>query len=261
MRHVLAVGGSDSSGGAGLQADVKTLHALGVHASTVVTAVTAQSSTAVTDVHEVPVDSVRAQLAAVLDDLGADAVKTGMLPSPDTVAAVAAAVGGRPLVVDPVGVSSTGQALSSPAALAALVELLLPLATVVTPNLAEVAALTGLVVDDVDGMVQAARAVRALGPQWVLVKGGHLAGEPVDVLYDGQQVRTLTGERVVTAHTHGTGCTLASALAARLALGDDVPTAAAAAKAFVAEALRRGYPAGAGAGPVRQSSHSSSSRS
>ena len=245
------VGGSDSSGGAGVQADVKALHALGVHASTVVTAVTAQSSTAVTDVHEVPVETVRAQLAAVLDDLGADVVKTGMLPSAAAVSAVAEAVGDRPLVVDPVGVSSTGRALTTPAAVHAVVALLLPRATVVTPNLVEVEALTGLVVDDVDGMVRAARAVHALGPRWVLVKGGHLTGRPVDVLYDGQEVLELTGERVVSDHTHGTGCTLASALAGYLALGDDVPTAAARAKALVTEAIRRGYPMGAGAGPVR----------
>jgi hydroxymethylpyrimidine/phosphomethylpyrimidine kinase len=251
VRSVLAVGGSDSSGGAGVQADVKALHALGVHASTVVTAVTAQSSTAVTDVHEVPVATVRAQRVAVLDDLGADVVKTGMLPSAAAVAAVAELVGDRPLVVDPVGVSSTGRALTTPAAVQAAVALLLPRATVVTPNLAEVQALTGLVVDDVDGMVRAARAVHALGPRWVLVKGGHLTGRPVDVLYDGQEVRELAGERVVTDHTHGTGCTLASALAGCLALGDDVPTAAARAKALVTEAIRRGYPMGAGAGPVR----------
>jgi hydroxymethylpyrimidine/phosphomethylpyrimidine kinase len=245
------VGGSDSSGGAGVQADVKALHALGVHASTVVTAVTAQSSTAVTDVHEVPVETVRAQLAAVLDDLGADVVKSGMLPSAAAVSAVAEAVGDRPLVVDPVGVSSTGRALTTPAAVQAAVALLLPRATVVTPNLVEVEALTGLVVDDVDGMVRAARAVHALGPRWVLVKGGHLTGRPVDVLYDGQEVLELTGERVDSDHTHGTGCTLASALAGYLALGDDVPTAAARAKALVTEAIRRGYPMGAGAGPVR----------
>jgi len=256
VRSVLAVGGSDSSGGAGIQADVKTLHALGVHVSTVVTAVTAQSSTAVTDVHEVPVASVRAQLDAVLTDLGADVVKTGMLCTAGTVAAVADAVVGRRLVVDPVGVSSTGRALLSPAGLDVLRDRLLPLATVVTPNLAEVTALTGIVVGDlvgdVDGMVRAARAVHALGPRWVLVKGGHLPGPPVDVLYDGHELRELTGERLPGEHTHGTGCTLASALAGYLALGEDVPAAAAKAKAFVAEAIRHGYPLGAGAGPVRQ---------
>jgi hydroxymethylpyrimidine/phosphomethylpyrimidine kinase len=251
VKRVLAVGGSDSSGGAGIQADVKTLHALGVHASTVVTAVTAQSSTDVLDVHDVPVDSIRAQLSAVLGDLGADVVKTGMLSSAGAVLALAEALQGQPLVIDPVGVSSTGRSLLTPAALGLLRTRLLPLATVVTPNLAEVAALTGLVVEDEAGLQEAAEAVHALGPRWVLVKGGHLPGQPTDLLYDGKAALLLQGDRIPTRHTHGTGCTLASALAAHLALGDDVPTAARKAKEFVADALRRGYPLGAGPGPVR----------
>jgi hydroxymethylpyrimidine/phosphomethylpyrimidine kinase len=251
VKRVLAVGGSDSSGGAGIQADVKTLHALGVHASTVVTAVTAQSSTDVLDVHDVPVDSIRAQLSAVLGDLGADVVKTGMLSSAGAVLALAEALQGQPLVVDPVGVSSTGRSLLTPAALGLLRTRLLPLATVVTPNLAEVTALTGLVVEDEAGLQEAAEAVHALGPRWVLVKGGHLRGQPTDLLYDGKAALLLRGDRIPTRHTHGTGCTLASALAAHLALGDDVPTAARKAKEFVTDALRRGYPLGAGPGPVR----------
>jgi hydroxymethylpyrimidine/phosphomethylpyrimidine kinase len=251
VKRVLAVGGSDSSGGAGIQADVKTLHALGVHASTVVTAVTAQSSTDVLDVHDVPVDSIRAQLSAVLGDLGADVVKTGMLSSAGAVLALAEALQGQPLVIDPVGVSSTGRSLLTPAALGLLRTRLLPLATVVTPNLAEVTALTGLVVEDEAGLQEAAEAVHALGPRWVLIKGGHLPGQPTDLLYDGKTALLLRGDRIPTRHTHGTGCTLASALAAHLALGDDVPTAARKAKEFVSDALRRGYPLGAGPGPVR----------
>jgi hydroxymethylpyrimidine/phosphomethylpyrimidine kinase len=251
VKRVLAIGGSDSGGGAGIQADVKTLHALGVHGSTVVTAVTAQTSTAVTDIHDVPVDSIRAQLAAVLTDLGADVVKTGMLSSPGAVLAVLEALGAEPLVVDPVGVSSTGRALLAPAALELLRTELLPRATVVTPNLREVAALTGVVVDDEHGLLDAAMAVHALGPTWVLVKGGHLPGRPTDLLYDGRHALLLDGDRIRTDHTHGTGCVLAAALAAHLALGADVPTAARAAKAFVTEAIRRGYPLGAGPGPVR----------
>ena len=250
MKRVLAVGGTDSSGGAGLAADVKTLRSIGVHAAVVVTAVTAQSSTDVLDVHDVPEASVRAQLAAVLSDLGADVVKTGMLGHPGAVAAVAEAVAGRPLVVDPVGVSSTGRSLLSPEALDLLRSSLLPLATVVTPNLAEVAALSGVHVDGEADLLRAAEAVLALGPQWVLVTGGHLPGPPVDLLCDGDQVHRLAGERVDSAHTHGTGCTLASALAGHLALGEDVPGAARKAKALVTQAIRRGYPMGAGAGPV-----------
>ena len=252
MRHVLAIGGSDSSGGAGIQADLKTLQAVGVHGSTVITAVTAQSSTAVHAVHDVPAAMIRAQLQAVLGDLGADVVKTGMLSSAAAVDVVAAEVAGRPLVVDPVGVSTTGQALLTPAALVLLRSRLLPLAIVVTPNLAEVEALTGFVVERATDLEEAARRVYALGPRWVLVKGGHLIGPPLDLLYDGVQSYELHGQRIDTPHTHGTGCTLASAIAGYLALGDDVLAAALKAKEFVAESLRRGYPLGSGRGPVRQ---------
>jgi len=245
VKRVLVVGGSDSGGGAGIQADVKTLHSLGVHAATVVTAVTAQDSQAVHGVWEVPLDAVELQLRAVLDDLGADVVKTGMLPG-DCVEVVARAVAGLPLVVDPVGVSSTGHQLADPRALRPL----LHQATVVTPNLAEVEALTGVVVSGPDDLFAAAEAVHALGPQWVLVTGGHLHGEPLDLLYDGTTAHALRGRRVATPHTHGTGCTLASALAGHLALGQPVPVAAQHAKEAVTRALERAYPLGAGAGPV-----------
>jgi hydroxymethylpyrimidine/phosphomethylpyrimidine kinase len=247
---VLAVGGSDSGGGAGIQADLKALHAVGVHACTAVTAVTAQDSSGVHGSWPVPVEALRAQLRAVLDDLGADVVKTGMLPSAAAVAAVAEEVGDLPLVVDPVGVSSTGHELTPPDALAALRDVLLPRALVVTPNLAEVAALTGRPVRGRDDLEEAALAVLELGPRWVLVTGGHLPGEPVDLLHDGTTAHFLPGRRVATRHTHGTGCTLAAALAGHLALGADVPTAAQRAKELVTAALERGYPLGAGAGPV-----------
>lgn len=250
MRTVLAVGGSDSSGGAGVQADLKALHAVGVHACTAVTAVTAQDSTAVHGSWPVPEAALRAQLRAVLDDLGADVVKTGMLPSAESVRAVAEEIGELPLVVDPVGVSSTGGELTPPEALAAVREVLLPRALVVTPNLAEVAALTGRPVAGPDDLEEAALAVLALGPRWVLVTGGHLPGDPVDLLHDGTTAHLLPGRRVATSHTHGTGCTLAAALAGYLALGADVPTAAARAKELVTRALEQGYPLGRGAGPV-----------
>jgi hydroxymethylpyrimidine/phosphomethylpyrimidine kinase len=252
MKRVLVIGGSDSSGGAGIQADLKTLQAVGVHGSTVITAVTAQSSTAVHAVHDVPAAMIRAQLQAVLGDLGADVVKTGMLSSAAAVDVVADEVAGRPLVVDPVGVSTTGQALLAPAALALLRSRLLPLALVVTPNLAEVEALTGFVIERATDLEEAAARVYGLGPRWVLVKGGHLIGPPLDLLYDGVQSYELYGQRIDTPHTHGTGCTLASAIAGYLALGDDVLAAAVKAKELVAESLRRGYPLGAGRGPVRQ---------
>ena len=254
MRSVLVVGGSDSGGGAGLSADLKTLSALGVHGSSVVTAVTAQSSTAVLGVWPVPVAAVRAQLAAVLDDLGADVVKTGMLVGPEVVDAVvgamADAVGDRPLVVDPVGSSTTGQVLLSPDGLLALRDRLLPRATVITPNLAEVQALTGFVVRSRSDLREAADRVLALGPTWVLVTGGHLPGEPVDLLADGTTYDELGGSRLDSPHTHGTGCTLASALAGHLALGVTVPEAARLARELVREAIAGGYGLGAGAGPV-----------
>jgi hydroxymethylpyrimidine/phosphomethylpyrimidine kinase len=252
VRSVLAIGGSDSSGGAGIQADLKTLQAIGVHGSTVLTAVTAQSSTAVHAVHDVPLAVILAQLAAVLEDLGADVVKTGMLSSAETVEAVADAVVGLPLVVDPVGVSTTGQALLSADALLVLRSRLLPLATVVTPNLAEVEALTGFVIESAADLQEAAKRVVDLGPAWVLITGGHLPGPPVDLLHDGVESHELLGDRIDTPHTHGTGCTLASAIAGYLALGEEVPVAAVKAKAFVVEAIRRGYSLGAGSGPVRQ---------
>lgn len=252
MKRVLAVGGTDSGGGAGLAADLRTLAALGVHGAMVVTAVTAQSSLAVEALHEVPVAVVRAQLAAVLGDLGADVVKTGMLASAPIVTAVVDAVAGRLLVVDPVGVSSSGQSLLTPEGLTLLRSRLLPLALVVTPNLAEVQALTGFVVASSKDLLEAARRVHALGPAWVLVKGGHLPGAPMDLLWDGTTSLELVGERWQTPHTHGTGCTLATALAGHLALGRSVPEAATAAKAFVTRAISRGYAVGAGPGPVRQ---------
>jgi hydroxymethylpyrimidine/phosphomethylpyrimidine kinase len=253
VKRVLAVGGSDSGGGAGIQADLKALHAVGVHACTAVTAVTAQDSTAVHEVWPVPADALRAQLRAVLDDIGADVVKTGMLPSAEAVATVAAEIGDLPLVVDPVGVSSTGHRLASSEALDALRRVLLPRATVVTPNLAEVEALTGVVVRTAEDLLDGARAVHALGPRWVLLTGGHLPGEPLDLLYDGTTAHELRGPRVATRHTHGTGCTLAAALAGYLALGDPVPEAARRAKALVTQALSRGYALGRGAGPVNAS--------
>ena len=178
--RVLTVAGSDSGGGAGIQADLKTMLALGVHGMSVVTAVTAQDSTGVHGYWELPAEAVDAQLAAVLDDIGVDAVKTGMLASPDLVAVIAARLRGvdAPLVVDPVCVSKHGDPLLVPAAVDAIVSDLLPIATVVTPNLLEVTRLTGLVVDDVAGQRRAAEALLALGSRWVLVKGGHLRRRP-----------------------------------------------------------------------------------
>jgi hydroxymethylpyrimidine/phosphomethylpyrimidine kinase len=250
--RVLAIAGSDSGGGAGMQADLKTLLALGVHGMTVITAVTAQNSVGVQGYWELPAEAVAAQLDSVLGDIGAQAIKTGMLASAVLVGTVCDALAevAAPVVVDPVAVSKHGDSLLSAGTLEAVRERLLPLATVVTPNLLEAGLLTGMTIGSEAEMLAAARRINAMGPQWVLVKGGHLPGRPVDLLSDGDRVIRYPGDRIDSVHTHGTGCTLASAIAARLALGDDVPTAVKAAKAYVTGAIAAGFPLGVGIGPV-----------
>ena len=251
--RVLTVAGSDSGGGAGIQADLKTMLAHGVHGMSVLAAVTAQNSLGVQGYWELPVEAVRAQLASVLDDIGVDAVKTGMLASTALVTAVADVLGrvGVPVVVDPVGVSKHGDALLAADAVAAVRDRLLPVATLVTPNLYEVGQLTGVEVGSEADLRRAAEAVLALGPRAVLVKGGHLDGDAVDLLLtaDGTE-RVYRAPRLDNRHTHGTGCTLASSIASRLALGDDLPTAVGAAKDYVTGAIAVGFPLGAGIGPV-----------
>jgi hydroxymethylpyrimidine/phosphomethylpyrimidine kinase len=250
--RVLAIAGSDSGGGAGIQADLKTMLALGVHGMTVICAVTAQNSVGVQGYWELPPEAVAAQLDSVLGDIGAQAIKTGMLASAVLVGTVCDALAevAAPVVVDPVAVSKHGDSLISEGTLDAIRERLLPLATVVTPNLLEAELLTGMNITDETRMLAAARMINAMGPQWVLIKGGHLPGNPVDLLFDGEQVIRYPGQRITSAHTHGTGCTLASAIAARLAIGDDVPTAVQAAKEYVTGAIAAGFPLGAGIGPV-----------
>jgi hydroxymethylpyrimidine/phosphomethylpyrimidine kinase len=250
--RVLTIAGSDSGGGAGIQADLKTMLACGVHGMSVITAVTAQNSVGVQGYWELPEEAVRAQLRSVFDDIGVDAVKTGMLASSGLVSLVAKELAtiSAPVVVDPVGVSKHGDALLAADAVAVIRAELVPLATVVTPNLHEVAQLTGVQVTDEAGLREAAEAVHVLGPGWVLVKGGHLAGDPVDLLFDGTTQYLLRAPRLDNRHTHGTGCTLASAIASYLALGHDVPRAAELAKAYVTGAIGSGFALGAGIGPV-----------
>jgi hydroxymethylpyrimidine/phosphomethylpyrimidine kinase len=250
--RVLTIAGSDSGGGAGIQADLKTMLALGVHGMSVVTAVTAQNSVGVQGFWELPVEAVRAQFHSVVGDIGVDAVKTGMLASADIVAAVAGLLDtvDVPVVVDPVGVSKHGDSLLHADAVTAVRERLVPRATVVTPNLFEVTQLTGVKVRSVEEMPAAAVAVKALGPDWVLVKGGHLEGEAADLLSDGTTEHWFRAPRSDNRHTHGTGCTLASAIASYLALGEDVVTAVGWAKDYVTGAIRYGFQLGAGIGPV-----------
>lgn len=250
--RVLSVAGSDSGGGAGIQADLKTMLACGVHGMSVVTAVTAQNSLGVQGYWELPAEAVRAQFRSVVDDIGVQAVKTGMLASRQLVETVAELLQPLdvPVVVDPVGVSKHGDSLLAPEAVATVRDVLLPVATVVTPNLYEVAQLTGVKVEEERELPAAAEAVHALGPRWVLVKGGHLPGDAADVLFDGERVHWFRAPRLNNRHTHGTGCTLASAIASSLARGAGMVEAVGAAKDYVTGALRGGFPLGDGIGPV-----------
>ncbi len=256
--RVLTIAGSDSGGGAGIQADLKTMLAHGVHGMTVLTAITAQNSVGVQGVWQLPLEAIAGQYRSVVDDIGVDAIKIGMLGSAEVVDCIVECLSGAdvPVVLDPVSISKHGDRLLQASAVVALRDRLVPLATVITPNLPEAELLTGIAVDSSDREViepeDLARRLLGLGPRWVLVKGGHRAGDPIDVLLgsDDEGPRTYPGERIDTPHTHGTGCTLASALTCRLALGDSVPEAVESAKAYVTGAIRGGFALGAGIGPT-----------
>jgi hydroxymethylpyrimidine/phosphomethylpyrimidine kinase len=249
---VLSIAGSDSGGGAGIQADLKAFAACGAHGMTAITAITAQNTVGVTAVHAIPPGTILAQVRAVAADIGVDAVKIGMLGNTETIEAVAAALDeldeGTPIVLDPVMVAESGARLLEPDAHSALVTLLLPRATVVTPNVPEARALTAAG-DDLDS-AGLARAVHRLGPRTVVVTGGHRE-EAIDTFFDGERLVEIAGERYPDGAGHGSGCTHSSALAARLAWGDDALTAARAAKQLASRAVANGLAEiGAGAGPV-----------
>lgn len=250
----LTIAGSDPSGGAGLQADLKTFHQHGVYGMAVVTLLTVQNTRRVSRVEVLPADLVAEQVAAVREDIPPRAVKTGALGTAAVIDAVASALAGLdcPLVVDPVMISKHGHALLAAEAQRALVERLLPITTLLTPNAHEAAALTGLPVTTLAQAEAAAKRLGAMGPRAVLVKGGHLEGGEgaVDVLWTGEHLVHLTGHRVETKHTHGTGCTLSSAIAARLARGDRLEQAVRGAKQWLTEALRSAPGVGGGIGPV-----------
>ncbi len=250
----LTIAGSDSGGGAGVQADLKTFLACGVHGMSALTAVTVQNSHGVSGFYELPPHAVAEQIDAVATDIGIGAAKTGMLASAAVIAAVAETIARLrigPLVVDPVAASQHGDPLLRPDALDALKQLVLPLATLVTPNLGEVELLTGVIVRDRAGMQHAARALRELGPQWVLVKGGHLPdGDAVDLLFDGTRFIELQAPRHPTRHTHGSGDTLAAAITASLARGVDLETSVRHGKQFITGAVGGSFPLGGGLGPV-----------
>jgi hydroxymethylpyrimidine/phosphomethylpyrimidine kinase len=250
--RALTIAGSDSGGGAGIQADLKTFAALGVYGLSALTAITAQNTQGVRAVQELPPELVEAQVDAVLEDIGADAAKTGMLSSSAIIEVVARCVSRWKLrlVVDPVMVAKGGDALLQPEAIATLSTVLLPLAEVVTPNLFEAEVLTGRRIETLEDMRAAAQAIFALGPRHVVVKGGHRAADPVDVYFDGNTFAELRAARISTRHTHGTGCTFSAAIAAFMARGLPVDVAVTGAKNYITEAIRHAPGLGNGHGPV-----------
>lgn len=254
MRTALSIAGSDSSGGAGIQADLKTFQAHGVYGMTAITAVTVQNTQKVYDIQEMRPEIVHGQIACLFDDLAIHAVKIGMVASVPLIEAIAAGLDRQPcppVVLDPVMISKSGYALLRPEAQEALVRRLFPLAEVVTPNIFEAEKLAGAPIRNLAEMRAAARAIRDLGAAKVVVKGGHLGGpEAIDVVYDGTDFRELAQARCATPHTHGTGCTFSSAIAANLALGRPFFEAVAAAKTYITGAVRHALALGRGHGPT-----------
>ncbi len=251
----LIIAGSDSGGGAGIQADIKTVTALGGYAATAITALTAQNTLGVFGVHAVPPAFIAKQMELVLEDIGADAIKTGMLHSSEVIEAVADVIDASnsavPRVVDPVMVAKGGAPLLEPSAVAALTTRLIPEAAIITPNLPEAGVLLGRTIETVDVLPTAAEDLLALGPRAVLLKGGHLAGDRiVDVLATADGIERFEGPRIDTRHTHGTGCTLASAIATGLAQALDLRDSVIRARAYVAEAIRNAPGYGGGHGPL-----------
>jgi hydroxymethylpyrimidine/phosphomethylpyrimidine kinase len=250
----LTIAGSDSGGGAGIQADLKTFSAFRVFGMSVITAVTAQNSLGVQGVENLPPAFVALQLRSVLSDFGAGAAKCGMLSTAPIIEAVAATLADEPvekLVVDPVMVAKSGDALLQPDARQALIERVLPLALVVTPNLPEAESLAGIPVASRPDMEEAARRIHRLGPRYVLVKGGHLKGDAIDLLWNGKAFTAFRAPRIDSGNTHGTGCTLSAAIAAGLARGQAIGDAIRDAKAYVTRAIREGFAAGRGVGQLR----------
>jgi hydroxymethylpyrimidine/phosphomethylpyrimidine kinase len=253
VKRVLTIAGSDSGGGAGIQADLKTITALGGFGMTVITALTAQNTRGVQGVFEIPVEFIEQQFDSVATDIGVDAAKTGMLCSSEIIRCVAKRIRRyriKKLVVDPVMVAKGGRSLLSDEARETLIRELIPLAMVFTPNIPEAEALTGMRITSMASMKKAAEAIHKRGARSVIVKGGHLEGDAVDLLYDGRTFHTLTAPRIETKHSHGTGCTFASAIATGLAQGSSFIEASIRAKAYVTEAIRSGLAIGGGQGPV-----------
>ncbi|MCD6560733.1 MAG: bifunctional hydroxymethylpyrimidine kinase/phosphomethylpyrimidine kinase [Deltaproteobacteria bacterium] len=253
MKYILVIAGSDSSGGAGIQADIKTITSLGAHALTAVTAITAQNSQGISAIHKVPARFVSKQVETIIEDLYPDAVKIGMLYSKAVVMEVAKALKKfrlRHVVLDPVFKASTGRSLLEPGALNLLNELLFPFTDVITPNLFEAGIIAGKKVVDLEDMSDAAKQIKLLGPD-VVITGGHLEKRCVDILYDGRQFYHFYGSKIEIKHTHGSGCVFSTALTTYLSMGNDITTAVELAHDFARCAVTHGYACGEGAGPVQ----------
>ena len=253
MKNLLTIAGSDSSGGAGIQADLKTFAAHGTFGMSVITAVTAQNTCGVTKVQNIDCDVVQAQIEAVFDDIRVDAVKIGMVSQPEIIKTIADCLrhyAPKIIVVDPVMISKSGYPLLAPEACATLIKELLPLATLLTPNLPEAEAITGMKVTRKEEMRPVAEKIISLGAKAVLVKGGHLSDTADDLLFDGHKEIWFPGKRIATKNTHGTGCTLSSSLAANLAKGMSLEQAVQASKDYVTTAIAHGIALGSGCGPT-----------
>ena len=253
MKKVLTIAGSDSSGGAGIQADLKSFSANGVFGMSVITAVTAQNTQGVFAVQDIDMNVIEKQIDAIFDDITVDGVKVGMVSRSETIRVVAAGLTkykASNIVVDPVMISKSGFHLLKPDAVDAMISLLLPLATIVTPNIPEAEEIAGIKITSLKDMEAAARIIYELGPRFVLIKGGHREGDATDILFDGKEYHYLPSPRIVTKNTHGTGCTLSSAIAANLARGYNAYEAVSRAKEYITTAIEHSFPIGKGVGPV-----------
>lgn len=253
MKKLLTIAGSDSCGGAGIQADLKTFSAHEVYGMSIITAVTAQNTQGVFAVQDISVDIIQKQIEVIFDDIFVDAIKIGMVSKTETIKTIANTLGKyqiNNLVVDPVMVSKSGFHLLQTDAKEALINYLLPMATVVTPNIPEAEVIAGLEIQNLNDMKKAAEVIHKMGPKYVLVKGGHMEGEAVDILYDGQNFNYYNSPRINTKNTHGTGCTLSSAIASNLGKGFSVTESIEKAKKYITIAIENSFPIGKGVGPV-----------
>ncbi|HBE78330.1 MAG TPA: bifunctional hydroxymethylpyrimidine kinase/phosphomethylpyrimidine kinase [Firmicutes bacterium] len=253
MKKVLSIAGSDCSGGAGIQADLKTFSAHGVFGMSVIVSVVAENTSRVIDIQDISPDMIRKQIDAIFEDIGADAVKIGMLSGPRCMEAVAEKLheyNPSNIIIDPVMIAKNGCPLMNPDAITTLIQTIIPLADVLTPNLPEAEKITGMSILTIADMEKAAVVIHQMGSKHVLVKGGHAAGDALDVLYDGEHFYHYNAKRIPTKNTHGTGCTYSSAIAANLALGMNLPDAVKQAKHYVTTAIEHSLSIGKGCGPT-----------